>query len=351
MNKLIKQFLYIVLISIFCGLVRYFTLEEYELFKSKVNLSTILDYDDYSPGPKITSIDYAKELFDNGLGLFIDARDINDFNDGHILNSINFPYGDEISISLRDSLENEITESINGIRNKILVIYCSGEGCTLSEDLAYELSEIYYEEIIYYFEEGFPVWKDLGYPIKIAKSEQNINKSIEDKPFYNFIDYIIIASIFIIFLLYFTNYKSFIPTLSRLILGFIFIYFSWDKILDPSLFSKIIRNYDILPFNLESFVALILPYAEILIGIFLILGIFLDVSSIISIILLILFILMIGQAYLRGKSIDCGCLLSDLSESSSSEKRMYMLKRIVQDICFILYALIVKYRVLFKRDK
>ena len=64
-----------------------------------------------------------------------------------------------------------------------------------------------------------------------------------------------------------------------------------------------------------------------------------------------MFILMIGQAYLRGKSIDCGCLLSDLSDSSSSEKRLYMLKRIVQDICFIVYALIVKYRVRFKRDK
>ena len=56
---------------------------------------------------------------------------------------------------------------------------------------------------------------------------------------------------------------------------------------------------------------------------------------------------MIGQAYLRGKSIDCGCLLSDLSDSSSSEKRIYMLKRIVQDICFIVYGVIVKYRTKF----
>ena len=55
---------------------------------------------------------------------------------------------------------------------------------------------------------------------------------------------------------------------------------------------------------------------------------------------------MIGQAYLRGKSIDCGCLLTDLSDSSSSEKRIYMLKRIVHDFFFSL-GVIVKYRMKF----
>ena len=42
-----------------------------------------------------------------------------------------------------------------------------------------------------------------------------------------------------------------------------------------------------------------------------------------------------------------GWLLTDLSDSSSSEKRIYMLKRIVQDICFIVYGVIVKYRMKF----
>ena len=106
-----------------------------------------------------------------------------------------------------------------------------------------------------------------------------------------------------------------------------------------------------MPFGFEDLVALILPFIEFFIGIFLILGIFVDISATISLGLLFMFVLMIGQAYLRGKSIDCGCLLSDLSDTSSSEKRMHMIKRIIQDICFILYALIVKYRVIFKRDK
>ena len=66
--------------------------------------------------------------------------------------------------------------------------------------------------------------------------------------------------------------------------------------------------------------------------------------------LLIFFIFMISTAYIRGKSIDCGCLLSDLSDSSAAEKRIYMLKRIVQDICFIVLSIIVKYGYRIKKN-
>jgi len=341
MNSLIKQFLYILALSILCGFIRYFTLED-----------SVLDSNEFSPGPSLANIEYVKDLYDKGLGCFIDARDVNEFHEGHILNSINIPFDIDSTYDndLLDSLANEIAISDDGKTNKVLIIYCSGEGCSLSEDLAYDLSNYFFEEVIFYFEEGFPVWKNLGYPIKASDLDISTNKS--SKPLLNFIDYIIIASILLIFILYFSDtYKHFIPVISRLILGFIFIYFSWDKILDPKLFANVIKNYDIMPFGFEDSVALILPFIEFFIGVFLILGIFVDISATISLGLLFMFVLMIGQAYLRGKSIDCGCLLSDLSDTSSSEKRMYMIKRIIQDICFILYALIVKYRVIFKRDK
>ena len=341
MNSLIKQFLYILSLSIICALIRYFTL-----------VDSVLDSNDFSPGPHLINIEYAKDLYNKGSGCFIDARDVDEFNEGHILNSINIPFGDTYDNSLLDSLANEIALSHDGKFRKILIVYCSGEGCSLSEDLSNDLSDYFFEEVIFYFEEGFPAWKDLGYPVKTPHLDKFKNDIKPTKPFLNFIDYIIIVSIFLIFALYFSDsYKSFIPIISRLILGLIFVYFSLDKILDPSLFADVIKNYDIIPFGFENLVALILPFIEFFIGICLILGIFIDISAIISIALLIMFILMISQAYFRGKSIDCGCLLSDLSDTSSSEKRMHMLKRIAQDICFILYALMVKYRVIFKRDK
>ena len=152
----------------------------------------------------------------------------------------------------------------------------------------------------------------------------------------------------ILVLQYFDRYKHHIVSISRFILGFIFIYFSWDKIIDPVLFAKLVQNYDILPSNLINIGVLILPWIELIIGVCLILGVFLDTSALISLLLLFLFIIMIFQAFLRGKSIDCGCLLSDISEASAQNKRLHMIQRIIQDICFIGYAIIVKYRSLFK---
>ena len=139
-----------------------------------------------------------------------------------------------------------------------------------------------------------------------------------------------------------------IPIISRLILGFIFIYFSWDKIINPVLFAKLVENYDILPSDLINIGVLVLPWIELLIGICLILGVFIDTSALISLVLLSLFVIMIFQAFLRGKSIDCGCLLADISDASAQSKRVHMMQRIIQDICFIGYAIIVKYRSLFK---
>ena len=371
MNSLIKQFLYILGISILFGFIRYFSLTDYHLIDSNdqskdYDLHTVSGNPKLSiapPGARFLSIERAKGMYDNSSGIFIDARYPDEFDEGHILNALNIPYENLNDYEYEDILDSlaisvAVTEDsvfVDGWVENFLVVYCSGEGCSLSEDWAYQMSEYgpFHEDItIFHFDEGFPVWKDLGYPIKISDLDISKRTTDHQKPFLNFIDYIVIFSILLIFIFYFNDaYKHFIPSISRLVLGFIFIYFSWDKILDPKLFANMIRNYDIIPFGFENLIALILPYVEFMVGTFLVLGVFLDISAIVSTALLVMFILMIGQAYLRGKSIDCGCLLSDLSDSSSSEKRVYMIKRIIQDICFILYALIVKYRVIFKRNK
>ena len=79
----------------------------------------------------------------------------------------------------------------------------------------------------------------------------------------------------------------------RAVLGIIFIYASIDKITDPLTFSNAIDNYHITPIMLNNIIALIIPWIELIIGICLITGVFLDGSSIISIILLLIFIFMI----------------------------------------------------------
>ncbi|MDI6766592.1 MAG: MauE/DoxX family redox-associated membrane protein [Bacteroidota bacterium] len=94
---------------------------------------------------------------------------------------------------------------------------------------------------------------------------------------------------------------------SRLILGVIFIVASIDKIALPELFALNVQAYKILPISLVNIIALIIPWMELICGIFLISGVFVRSSSVILSGLLVVFIILIFSALLRGLKIDCGC--------------------------------------------
>ncbi len=97
----------------------------------------------------------------------------------------------------------------------------------------------------------------------------------------------------------------------RFLLGLIFVYASYDKILDPGKFARDISNYHVVPFGLENSIAIILPWLELIIGLGIIFGVCINASVFISGGLLIVFIILIAQAILRGFNIDCGCGLKE----------------------------------------
>ena len=97
----------------------------------------------------------------------------------------------------------------------------------------------------------------------------------------------------------------------RFLLGLIFVYASYDKILDPGKFARDISNYHVVPFGLENTIAIILPWLEFFIGTGLILGIMIDGSVMISSFLLLLFNVLIAQVIIRGFNIECGCGLKE----------------------------------------
>jgi uncharacterized membrane protein YphA (DoxX/SURF4 family) len=93
----------------------------------------------------------------------------------------------------------------------------------------------------------------------------------------------------------------------RIILGAIFIYAAIGKIADPSQFANDIAAYRLLPLYLVNIIALILPYLEILAGLGLVLGVWLDACIAIVLALIAIFIFAAGSAMLRGLNIECGC--------------------------------------------
>ena len=107
------------------------------------------------------------------------------------------------------------------------------------------------------------------------------------------------------------NFKNYLIVVIRILLGAVFLWASFDKIIDPSKFARDISNYHIIPFGLENIIAIVLPWLEFLIGSGLILGILVDGAVLLSGVLLIAFNVLIAQAILRGFNIDCGCGLKE----------------------------------------
>ena len=103
----------------------------------------------------------------------------------------------------------------------------------------------------------------------------------------------------------------YIDVLIRFIIGAIFIWASYDKIIDPGKFAREISNYRIVPFGLENTIAITLPWIELFIGLGLIAGLYINANSFIAGVLLLLFNILVFQAMVRGFNIECGCGLKE----------------------------------------
>lgn len=94
---------------------------------------------------------------------------------------------------------------------------------------------------------------------------------------------------------------------ARLVLGSVFVIAGVEKVVNPNAFAKAINNYQMLPFAALNVMALVLPWLEVLTGVFLIFGIRLRASSALIASMLVVFLIAIGSAMVRGLSIECGC--------------------------------------------
>lgn len=101
----------------------------------------------------------------------------------------------------------------------------------------------------------------------------------------------------------------------RIILGAIFLYAGAVKIQNPQAFADSIATFQILPPSLITLVALSLPPFEILAGLLLITGYQKRVAIVAILTISTVFLLAIGQALLRGITVDCGCFGSSMPSS------------------------------------
>jgi len=124
----------------------------------------------------------------------------------------------------------------------------------------------------------------------------------------------------------------------RLILGAIFIIASADKILHPAAFAQAMFNYQILPDYLINIVSIILPWLEVLLGVFLLFGIWLPGTVTLTNALLISFLGALVFNVARGLDVHCGCFSTNATGTPATA--WYL----VRDTVFLLMGGYLFYR-------
>jgi putative oxidoreductase len=96
--------------------------------------------------------------------------------------------------------------------------------------------------------------------------------------------------------------------ISRIVLGGVFLVAGATKIANSGGLAASIRSYELgLPEWFVSLSAHALPYLEIMLGLYLLVGLFTKVAAWATIALTAIFLLALVQGALRGLEIDCGC--------------------------------------------
>lgn len=106
---------------------------------------------------EIRTTKQAKQIFDTGDSVFIDARSRQQFEAGHIPGAVSLPAGrfDEMIETLLDQYP----------LDQPIVTYCSGRTCEDSHRLSQFLLDFGYTDVRIFID-GFPGWQAAGYAVE-----------------------------------------------------------------------------------------------------------------------------------------------------------------------------------------
>ena len=124
------------------------------LLAEELAVAEEIEYDTAEPRLFAITLDQALELYQKGT-IFVDAREPEYYQEGHIKGAWNIPFFLELVFKL-DSLQG---------KDAPMVIYCSSDECGSSEDLAYELQAEGFSNLLV-FKGGWTAWNASGHPIE-----------------------------------------------------------------------------------------------------------------------------------------------------------------------------------------
>jgi len=125
--------------------------------------------------------------------------------------------------------------------------------------------------------------------------------------------------------------------IARVAVGMIFIWAGASKIGHADVFAAQITAFRIVPHALIAPLALLLPFFEVLLGGYLVAGLYTRVAAVVAAVQLAIFATAIGSAVARGLSLSCGCF-------GPGDKTVTSWPEVVRDVLFALVAAFVAWR-------
>jgi rhodanese-related sulfurtransferase len=121
-----------------------------------------------NPAPKnksvytVITIDQVKRLLNERRGVFLDARNADEFAEGHIIGSRNIPYLDVF---------NHFEEITAIPQDTLVVIYCTGPDCELGRELADFMGKMDFKHL-YLYDDGWEGWEKAKMPSEGTKAKK-----------------------------------------------------------------------------------------------------------------------------------------------------------------------------------
>ncbi len=107
------------------------------------------------------SLEKAIDLFENDEAVFLDARAPAEYDRGHVQDAVNLPWHDV------DNYFETVIMTLDP--EALIIIYCDGETCTLSHDLAVFLKDLGFTNVKVLIN-GWSLWKENQLPIDTSSS-------------------------------------------------------------------------------------------------------------------------------------------------------------------------------------
>ncbi|MCL4501113.1 MAG: DoxX family membrane protein, partial [Deltaproteobacteria bacterium] len=244
------------------------------------------------------SLTQAQELYKKNAAIFVDARKSAFFDQKHIKGAMNLPI---VLYDLMFPMFQFTLEQTPGAKDKTIIVYGGSFSRRFDVELARLLKNKGWEKVDVLndysgWEYTFPLEEKP--PREGASIHLGLAGLLEWLP----------VSIFVLILIPPIRRSPYLSVVCRLLLGAIFIAFALSKILRPAVFALNTVDYGLMPSWGVNLWALALPWAELVVGLFLVLGIRTRAAATLIGAMNVIFIIGLVNAIFHHLPINCGCV-------------------------------------------